>query len=92
MKLLTKKRVRGPLCGAFICAIISLPAIADTSCDSEVDSINAAIASPAPGVTAGDIEQAQIMVESVTAQCESGATLASVENEVNAIKHMLRME
>lgn len=91
MKSLNKNRLKAAVFGVFLGSIAS-PAFADEACESEITAINSAIEAPAPGVTSGDLEQAQIMLLQVSESCAGGATLASVENEVDAIKHMLRME
>jgi hypothetical protein len=90
MEFPNKKRLKACTFGVFLSLAVS-PAMADEACDAEITAINDAIAAPAQGVNAGDIEQAQIMLDMVAERCASGATIESVEGEVSAIKLMLKM-
>lgn len=91
MTLSMKKRLKAAAFGVFL-GLIAIPTLADEACENEILAITDAIADPAPGVSAGDIEQAQILLDMVDERCASGDTLESVENDVGAIKKMLRME
>ncbi len=91
MTLSTKKRLKAASFGVFL-GLIAVPTVADEACENEILTINSAMAEPAPGVSAGDIEQAQILLDMVDERCASGDTLKSVENDVGAIKELLRME
>lgn len=91
MRSLSKNRLKAAVFGVFLSSMAS-SGFASEACESEIAAINSAIEAPAPGVMAGDIEQAQIMLDHVSESCAAGATLASVEHELSAIKHMLKME
>jgi len=90
MKIL--KNIKGVLisAGLFSCAVGS--AYADEACDTEALAIQAAIEAPAPGVTAGDIEQSTILLNMLTSNCAAGSSLDNESATVQSIHGMLKMD
>ena len=78
------------LCGGVLALAMS-PAYADQACDAEVTAIQAELNAPAAGVSASDLEQAQQMLNALSADCAGGSTLESVAGLANAIRSLLGM-
>ena len=78
------------LCGGLLTFAMS-PAYADMACDTEVATIQAELAAPAAGISSSDLEQAQLSLNVLSADCIGGSSLDDVKSLANNIRSLLSM-
>ncbi len=77
--------------GAFSMGLVMSPAYADPACDAEVAAIQAELDAPAAGVSSGDLEQATILFDMLSADCAGGSTLEAEAPISEQIRNLLGM-
>ena len=70
---------------------LASPAYADPACDAEVAAIQAELDGPPVGVSSGDLEQATILFDMLSANCAGGSTLEAEAPTSQQIRFMLGM-
>ena len=70
---------------------LASPAYADPACDAEVAAIQAELDAPAAGVSSGDLEQATILFDMLSADCAGGSTLDAEAPISQQIRNLLGM-
>lgn len=80
-----------PLLFSGVFALAMSSAYADSACDAEVVTLQAAIDAPAAEVSDADLEQAIILFDMLSANCASGSTLddeAPISQQIRALLGM----
>ena len=67
------------------------PAYADSACDVEAEVIQAAVDAPAAGISAVNLEQANILFDRLSGACASGTALRNLTPLVEQIRTLLDM-